>query len=186
MRKSLDLLYKLSGAGAALSLIVIVLILFGQVTFNIIDYVAHALFNQRFGLLIPSYAQFSGYALGLATFLSLASALRHHAHIRVTLLELRFSSSLRRWSHTLVALLGVLVAILISYSLIELTIDSWRWNNTATGLVRTPLWMPQACLALGSVIFSIACIDTFIEMLRYGRSVALVTPDPTETGEVPE
>ena len=57
MRKSLDLLYKLSGAGAALSLLVIVLILFGQVTFNMIDYVAHALFNQRFGLLIPSCLQ---------------------------------------------------------------------------------------------------------------------------------
>lgn len=183
MRKSLDLLYKLSGAGAALSLIVIVLILFGQVTFNIIDYVAHTLFNQRFGLLIPSYAQFSGYALGLATFLSLAIALRHHSHIRVTLLEMRFKATLRRWTHTVVALLGVAVALLISYSLIELTLDSWQWNSTATGLVRIPLWIPQAGLALGSVIFSIACIDTFIEMLRYGRSDALVTIDTADVGD---
>lgn len=182
MRKSLNLLYRISGAGAALSLLMIVVIIFGQVTFNIIDYVAHALFDKRFGLLIPSYAQLSGYALGFATFLSLAMALRHNAHIRVTLLEIRLKPTIRRWTHTFVALLGVIIAILISYSLIELTIDSWRWNNTATGLLRIPLWIPQSGLAIGSVVFSIACIDTFIEMLRYGRSKALVTVDPTDVG----
>lgn len=178
MRKSLDLLYKISGVGAALSLIMIVLILFGQVTFNIIDYVAHTFFDKRFGMLIPSYAQFSGYALGCTTFLSLAMALRYGAHIRVTLLEVRLQPFVRRWTHTLVALMGVGVALLISYSLIELTIDSWMWNTTATGLVRTPLWIPQACLALGSIIFSIACIDTLIEMLRDGQSKALTSIDP--------
>ncbi|MDO5666720.1 MAG: TRAP transporter small permease [Alcaligenaceae bacterium] len=184
MRKSLNLLYKISGAGAALSLVMIVLIIFSQVTFNMIDYVAHALFDKRFGLLIPSYAQFSGYALGFATFLSLAMALRHNSHIRVTLLEVRLQATVRRWTHTLVALLGVMVALLISYSLIELMIDSWRWNSTATGLVRFPLWIPQTGLAVGSVVFSIACIDTFIEMLRYGRSEALVTIDPADVGEM--
>lgn len=182
MRKSLNLLYRISGAGAALSLLMIVVILFGQVTFNIIDYVAHAFFDKRFGLLIPSYAQFSGYALGLATFLSLAMALRHNSHIRVTLLEVRLQPAVRRWTHTLLALLGVAVALIISYSLIELAIDSWRWNSTATGLVRIPLWIPQTGLAVGSVIFSIASVDTLIEMLRHGRSDALVTIEPADAG----
>lgn len=178
MRNSLDQLYRFSGGLAAFSLVMIMVIVFGQVLLNVIDFIALKLFNKSYGFLIPSYALFSGYALGFATFLSLGLGLRKAAHIRVTLVESTLSPTLRRYNLTLVAFLGVLMGLLFTYSLGQLSYDSWRWGDTASGLIRVPLWIPQSGLALGSLIFSIAALDTFIEMLRLGQSPALHVTDP--------
>lgn len=180
MRKSLDWLYKCSGAVAALSLLMIMVVVFGQVMLNTIDFVALSLFGKSYGFLIPSYALFSGYALGFATFLSLGLGLRRAVHIRVTLVENTFSLRGRRYSLTLVALIGVLMGALFTYSLAELTYQSWDWGDTASGLVRVPLWIPQLVLTVGAGIFTIAAVDTLIEMVRDKQSPALRATDPTE------
>ncbi|MDP4360896.1 hypothetical protein QR510_30150, partial [Escherichia coli] len=81
-----------------LSLLMIMVVVFGQVMLNTIDFVALSLFGKSYGFLIPSYALFSGYALGFATFLSLGLGLRRTVHIRVTLVENTFSLRGRRYS----------------------------------------------------------------------------------------
>ncbi|WP_269901759.1 TRAP transporter small permease [Paenalcaligenes faecalis] len=182
MRKSLDKLYAVSGAIAALSLVLIVIIVFGQVVLNFIDFIAQKVVGKSYGLLIPSYASFSGYALGFATFLSLGLGIRRAAHIRVTLIEGTLNPRVRRWTLTIVALLGVLMGGLFSWSLGQLSYESWLWGDTATGLIRVPLWIPQSVLTIGSIIFWIATIDTFIEMLRDQQSSALRAVDPVEEG----
>lgn len=180
MRTILDGLYKLSGGLAALSLACIMLIVFGQVMLNIIDFVALSLFNKSYGFLIPSYSLFSGYALGFATFLALGMGLRNAVHIRVTLLESRLPQTGRRVSLTIVALVGVIMGALFTYSLGELAFQSYSWGDRASGLVRVPLWVPQSVLFTGSLVFFIAAIDTFIEVLRYGNSHALTTQTTPE------
>lgn len=180
MRKSLNMLYGLTGAIAAFSMFMIVLLVFGQVVLNTIDFLALHVFGKNFGLLIPSYAQFSGYALGFTTFLSLAYGFRKAAHIRVTLVEAALNPKARKLSLTLVAAVGVMLAGLISFSLIELAWQSWMWGDTASGLVRLPLWIPQSVLAFGAVVFFIAAIDTLVDMLRYKQSEALRAIDPVE------
>lgn len=180
MRKSLDTLYAVSGALAAFSLFMIMLIVFGQVMLNTIDFIALHVFGRSLGLLIPSYAQFSGYALGFTTFLSLGFGIRQAAHIRVTLVESALKPKARQISLTVVACVGVGMAALISYSLCELAWQSWQWGDTASGLIRVPLWIPQSVLALGSIIFLIATVDTLVDMLRYKQSVALRAIDPVE------
>lgn len=180
MRKSLDRLYAVSGAVAAFSLCMIMLIVFGQVVLNTIDFIALHTVGKSMGLLIPSYAQFSGYALGFTTFLSLGLGFRKAAHIRVTLIEAALNPKARRVSLTVVAVLGVALAGLISYSLVELAWQSWQWGDTASGLVRVPLWVPQSVMALGAVIFLIAAIDTLVDMVRYKQSTALRGIDPVE------
>lgn len=180
MRKSLDRLYELSGAVAALSLFMIMLIVFGQVMLNTIDFIALHLIGKSYGFLIPSYAQFSGYALGFTTFLSLGLGFRKAAHIRVTLIETALKPAARRYTLTVVAFVGALLGALISYSLVDLAWQSWMWGDTATGLVRLPLWIPQSVLALGAIIFFISALDTLVDMLRYKQSAALRAIDPIE------
>lgn len=182
MRNSLDKLYRISGALAALSLFMIMAIVFGQVVLNIIDFVAQKTAGKSFGFLIPSYASFSGYALGFATFLSLGFGVRKAAHIRVTLVESTLNPKARRWTLTLVSLIGVVMGAMFSWSLGQLTYDSWMWGDTASGLIRVPLWIPQSVLTVGAIIFWIATIDTFIEMLRYQQSPALRATSPIEEG----
>lgn len=172
MRKFLDGLYRFSGALAALSLVCIMLIVLGQVLLNIIDYIALNVFNTSFGLLIPSYSLFSGYALGFATFLALGLGIRRAAHIRVTLLESRLHGASRRVNLTLVSLIGVLISGLFVFSLAELAMQSYEWGDRASGLVRVPLWIPQTVLLAGSVVFFVATLHTLFDMLVAGKSPA--------------
>lgn len=180
MRRILDSLYAVSGWMAALSLLMIAVIVFGQVAFNLIDYLGTLLLGRSFGLLIPSYALFSGYALCFATFLSLGLGFRHAAHIRVTLVEGRLPPALRRWTLTLVAAMGIGMGVLFVWYLGHLAYESWMWGDRATGLVRVPLWIPQSVMWFGSVVFLIAVIDTFVELLLTGKSDAMRDDIPAE------
>lgn len=180
MRKNLDRLYKFSGFLAAVSLLAIMAIVFAQVVLNILDFISIKLLNKSYGFLIPSYASFSGYALGFSTFLALGLGFRHAAHIRVTLVESMLKPAAQRWTLSLVALLGVLMGCLFTWGLGQVSYESWLWGDTASGLIRVPIWIPQSVLTVGALIFTIAALDTLIEMLRDGHSSALKVIEPTK------
>lgn len=180
MRRLLDGLYAASGALAAASVVGIVVLVFGQVVLNLIDYVAGVVAGRSFGLLIPSYASLSGYALAFATFLSLGLGLRRAAHIRVTLLETHLPHPVRRSTLVLVALLGVGVGALLTWSFATLAWQSYQWGDRDTGLLKIPLWIPQSVLCSGVAVFLVAALDTLVDVLRRGDSEALAVQDPTD------
>ena len=68
MRRSLDALYRLSGALAAVFLAGICLLVVLQVGANIIDAIIRQVSGEPLGLLVPSYAEFTGFFLVAATF----------------------------------------------------------------------------------------------------------------------
>jgi len=175
MKQALELLYRFSGGLAACSLLAIALIVFTQVVFNLIDFIVGWLVGGgSLGLLIPSYAQFAGYALGFATFLSLGLGFRRAAHIRVTLIESRLPKALRRSTLILVSATGMAIAGLMAWSFGHLAWESWQWGDRASGLIRTPLWVPQVVMLFGIAVFFISSLHTFAEMILTGRSDALV------------
>ncbi|KAA0891206.1 TRAP transporter small permease [Pusillimonas sp. ANT_WB101] len=180
MRKTLDSLYMVSGGLAAASVVCIAVLVFGQVVFNIIDFVSLRLFERSFGLLIPSYAVLAGYALAFATFLSLALGLRKAVHIRVTLLESRLPTPVRRVTLILVATLGVVLGGMFTYSLAILTYQSYQWGDQGVGLLKIPLWIPQTVILVGVIVFLIAAIDTLIDICRDGTSTALTSENNLE------
>lgn len=180
MRKFLDTLYRVSGALAAISLAGITVIVFGQVLLNLIDYASTTVLGKSYGLLIPSYSLLSGYALAFATFLSLGLGFRRAAHIRVTLVESRLSPRARRHTLTVVAIVGVAMGALLTYSLGQLAVQSFVWGDRASGLLRIPLWIPQSVLCLGASMFFIAALDTLVEILRRGESDAMRIESPAE------
>lgn len=181
MRKLLDQLYLASGALAAASLVGITIIVFGQVALNIIDFFAIKLLGKSFGLLIPSYTSLSGYALAFATFLSLGLGLRKAAHIRVTLLESRLPIAVRKVTVKLITAIAVLLGALFVLGLTHLAYQSYLWGDRGTGLLKEPLWIPQLVISFGALVFLIAAIDTFIELLFTGDSKALDEVELEET-----
>lgn len=180
MRNTLDTIYKISGGLAAASIVAIVLIVFGQVMLNIVDYLAKMMLGRSIGLLIPSYTSLSGYGLAFATFLSLGLGLRKAVHIRVTLLESRLPSSVRRLTLTMISLIGVVIGVLFTYSLASLAYQSYSWGDRGTGLLKVPLWIPQSVLCIGMAVFLIAALDTLIEVIHRGHSDALNTESNAE------
>ena len=134
MRQALDTLYKSSAALASIALIAICTIVFAQVALNMLDSLAATLFGIQMTILIPSYSLFSGYALGWATFLSLGYGFRKAVHIRVTLLEGRLNVGVRRYTLTLVALVGAVTSAFMAWHFSLLTHESWLWGDKASGL----------------------------------------------------
>lgn len=170
MRRLLDGFYIGCTAASCISIIFIVAVVASQVLLNLIDAAAAMLGLEGVGLMIPSYATFSGYGLAFATFLALGPAMRAGAHIRVTLVQERLPAALQRPLFVLLAATGTLVGALMTWSLAGMAIESSEFGDMSSGLVAIPLWIPQSVLAFGSFAFTIACLDLGVEYLLFGRS----------------
>jgi TRAP-type C4-dicarboxylate transport system permease small subunit len=171
MRRFLDGLYRLSLGAAALCLVLILLIVLSQVAFNLIDRIMQWSGARPLGLLIPSYAEISGYLLAAASFLALAGSFRKAAHIRVTLFLRRFAPPLRRRVEATVLGLALVVALYLAFFLGRLTWQSLSYGDLSPGLLPLALWLPQSVMCLGVVILALAILDDWIAALR-GRDPA--------------
>ncbi|MFQ6553353.1 TRAP transporter small permease [Aestuariibius insulae] len=162
MRRILDGVYRGAGFVAGAMILGICLLISAQILLNL----SARIFGPVLPSTIPSYADFAGFMLAAATFLAMPHTLREGAHVRVTLVTDRFGPGVRRW-------LGVAVLVLVAVaggyasfyagSLIE---ESLRYGDTSTGIVAVPLWIVQVPLVLGLGLFTVAALDSAIELVR--------------------
>lgn len=166
MRAALDLLYRTSGALAAVLLAAIGVVVLLQVGANLIDKVVGWAGGTPPGLLIPSYSEFAGFFLAASSFLALAYTLRSGDHIRVSLLIHNLPPRARRvvelWC---TAAAGSLTGYYTWYT-VRLILESWRFNDLSPGIVPVPLWIPQSPVALGLAVLTIAFADDFVRIAR--------------------
>ena len=166
MRAFLDRLYGYSGAFAALCLIAICLIVVAQVSLRMIDNVVFWISGDRYGLMVPSAAEFSGFFLAAASFFALAHTLRHGAHIRVNLF-IRKAQGIRRRMIELFGLsVGALVSGFFAWNTALMVLDSWQFHEVSIGIIPVPLWIPQTAMLAGLIILTIAFVDDLWQVLR--------------------
>ena len=168
MRRALDSLYRLSGAVAATFLLAICGIVLLQVGANILDSAATLVTGEPVGLVVPSYAEFTGYFLVAASFLALANTLRAGSHIRVSLLIRGLPKGPRRLVELWSTAAGAVLSAYFAWFAIGMVIDSYHFNDVSPGIIAVPIWIPQSSMALGLVIFVIALTDEFATLLRGG------------------
>ena len=166
MRQLLDLLYKASGALAAVSLVAICVIVMAQVLGRVIDAVANALTGEQIGLIVPSAAEFSGFFLAGASFLALAYTFRHGGHIRVRLLVQRFSHGAQHVVEIWCLLVALGLAAFFAWNVVLLVIDSWEFHELSVGIIPVPLWIPQSFMALGLIVLTIALLDDLVHVVK--------------------
>ena len=179
MRRSLDFLYLLSGALAAISLVGICLVVVLQVGANIVDTVFRQVRGEPLGLVVPSYAEFTGYLLVAVIFLALAYSLRAGSHIRVSLVIRGFGPRARRWIELWCTASGAALAVYFAGFSIDMVRESIAFNDLSPGIVPVPIWIPQLTMALGLIVFSIALIDELVTVIR-GRTPAYAKGDQGE------
>src|SRR5690606_22838179 len=172
MRRLLDRFYLGCMILSCTSIVFIVVVVFLQVLLSMADAVASAVGLPGLAIMIPSYSMFAGYGLAAATFLALGPALRHGAHIRVTLLYGRLGKPVQRLAFIFIASAGTLVAVLITWSLLAMTYESWAFDDKSSGLVAISLWIPQSVLCFGAIAFLIACVDLLVESVTVGHSAS--------------
>jgi TRAP-type C4-dicarboxylate transport system permease small subunit len=156
MRRALDMLYGLSAALAALSLVAIAAIIVAQV-------VARALAVQ-----VPSADEFAAYFLVATGFLALGPTYRRGEHIRVGLLIDRFSGGPRRVVESLVLGAAIIAISWATWWTGRMVWDSYRFHELSQGLIPVPLWVPQSAIVIGFAVFLIALVEDFLVALRGG------------------
>lgn len=166
MRPLLDSLYKTAGAGAAIALVAILLIVIAQMV------------ARWLGLLLPGGANYAGYAMATASFLGLAYTFTRNEHIRVSLFVDR-AGRWRRGVEIWCYALGSVIGLFFAWYAVRTPLLSAKFNDVSQGQDGTPLWIPQIAMAVGAVIFALALIDNLLRVLftdSYGADSPLIPP----------
>jgi TRAP-type C4-dicarboxylate transport system permease small subunit len=166
MRKWLNVLYKTSFWLGAGSIAMICMLVVCQVLLNLIDRVSTFLTGSAIGLTIPSYADFTGFLLAAASFLSLAYTLREGAHIRVALLVSRLPKKIHTSVEIWCIVFSLAVSLYFTWYTAKLTHESYTYNDLSAGMIAVPIWIPQTAMLLGLVVLSVALFDELVAVCK--------------------
>ena len=166
----LDRIYDVCGLVAAGLLIVLTGLVLASIVARLVS------------VFIPGVTEFAGYTMAACMFFAMAYAFRSGGHIRVTLFTSRMTGRARRINE--LWCLGAMAFIVsyLAYYLCELAYDSWDYGEISEGGDALPLWIPQAPTALGSVVFAVCCVHTFVRALVLPETLAEI--DSKEGAEV--
>jgi TRAP-type C4-dicarboxylate transport system permease small subunit len=190
MRKFLDNLYRLSGGIAAGFIALICLTVVLQVGANIIDKFFGWYLGAPLGLIVPSYAEFTGFFLTAATFFGLAYTLRSGTHIRVSLIISRLNGRLRKAFEIWCLSAAAALVGYFAWFAANLVRESYVFGDLSVGMVALPIWIPQIPMMAGLAVLFVALVDDLIAVLS-GRAPSYegkgegddpAGPNPTSAG----
>jgi TRAP-type C4-dicarboxylate transport system permease small subunit len=175
MRRLLDWTYRLASILAAVALVGLLAVLSLQIV------------ARASGHIVIWADDIASFLLVATSFLAMAGTFRNGVHVRVALLVNRAGPRFRRALETGCLLLGVALAAYLAYASIDQTYDSYRFDERTSGLVAFQIWIPQAVMSLGIVVFLIANIDALVGVLRGEEPVYVERPlGDDETDAAPE
>lgn len=169
MRKFLDGLYLGSGYLAGLFLIAIFLLMMALSI------------GRQINLNLKSGDDITAWCMAAMAFLGLAHTFKSGEMIRVGLLTERLTGR-AKWLAELFALLTAAVFIgFFAWQVVLMTYTSWLINDTSTGVLVIPLWIPQTGFAAGLVILFIAIVDELVHVLKGNKPT--YEKEPPKTAE---
>ena len=119
---------------------------------RLIDGTLRLLGVEPIGIVILSLAELSGSLLAAASFLALAGTLTAGAHIRITMLlqalPPRARHALELWAFGAAAIFSGYIA----WQIASFAFVSFQYDEISPGVVRFPLAVPQAAMAVGAII----------------------------------
>lgn len=152
--RGLDWLFHAGGVLAAVFLACVGALTFAQIL------------GRLLGFLVPSGAEFAGFAMAASTFLAMAWTLRMGSHIRVSLFVQKLQPRYRNLVEIWCLLVAAGVVGLLAYSTVLMVRDSYDFGDLSSGLVAVPLWIPQSAMAIGMVLLEIAIVEQLVLVLR--------------------
>jgi TRAP-type C4-dicarboxylate transport system permease small subunit len=157
LRRALDALYLFAGyaAGAFLVLVFAIMMVMSV--------------GRQFSLNIPAGDDIASWCMAAMAFLGLAHTFKRGEMIRVGLLLERLHGRAKQVAEIIALAVATGFILYYTRNAIQMTYDSWRFNDMAQGVLAVPLWIPQLGFTGGLVILSIALIDEMVNVLRGNR-----------------
>lgn len=152
IRTFLDRLYLFAGyaAGAFLVLIFAIMMLMSV--------------GREVGLNIPAGDDFASWCMAAMAFLGLAHTFKRGEMIRVGLLLERLSGRAKQVAELFALSVATAFVLYFAWYAVQMTYDSYRFNDMAQGVLAIPLWIPQLGYSGGLVILAIALIDEWVHV----------------------
>jgi TRAP-type C4-dicarboxylate transport system permease small subunit len=123
---------------------------------------SEAIARNVFAISLQVTDEIGGYLLVALTFLSMSVAEAHGAFHRVELIQARLGFKTRLISQTVFDLMSLGASAVITWQLTRLVLNSWRAENVAPTPLQTPLWLPQAAMAIGTALLCVALVRTIL------------------------
>src|SRR3954454_18453703 len=120
------------------------------------DILTRSLFNFSFEI----SDELGGYMLVVITFVSLPVCQINDSFHHVELVQSRLSPFARAVSHVIFDLLSFTFCALLLWQLVRFEITSFRFDDHAPTYLATPLWIPQAVMALGAAALCFSVLRT--------------------------
>lgn len=114
--------------------------------------------------------EFAGYFMGASAFLALADALRSGNHIQVRLVVDLLSPGPRRAVAWLTWAASTGLAGWVAWYFSRMTWISIELNEKSSGLIALPMWIPQAAMSWGAIVFTIAFLDAGVTAVLKKRA----------------
>ena len=163
-RRALDALYDGAAGVAALCMLGLLGVIVAQMV------------ARWTGHVIRGGAEYAGYLMAAASFLSFAHTLNRGAHIRVELLL----ASLGRARHAAeIACFAIATAIAayLAWYAVQMVRWSYVLGDISQGQDRMPLWIVQLPVALGALLLALALSDNLLALLLRGQSNIVSDPE---------
>lgn len=156
VQRAIDRIALVSAYAAAGCLGVMVLLVLGQISAGLLSKVIDG---------FPSHIavgwEYSAYLMGTAFMLGGALTLRAGMQIRVEIVLRSFGGRFRRPLEMFSSAIGAIFVTFLAWNLGLFAADSFS-SGQVSGESLTPLWIPQASLALGTSVFALQCIMRFV------------------------
>jgi TRAP-type C4-dicarboxylate transport system permease small subunit len=169
VRRALDTLYRVSLGISALCLVAIAVMVGAQLAARSLDGTLALLNLPRTEFVILSLDEIGGYLLAAASFFALGGTLKAGAHIRVTLVLVALGERTRRYVELWAFGFAATVSGYMTGHLANFAWVSYRFHEVSPGVIRVPLVYPQAAMAVGALILTIALVDELFIVARRGR-----------------
>lgn len=150
LSKTLDAVYRWAAYGAG----VLLVLLCGLVLYSILA--------RLIDLYAGGAADIAGYVMATSTFMAMAYTFRSNGHIRVALLIQRMTGTVRRGVELFCLGFMALITAFIAVYMIRLAWDSYVFGERSQGADAILMWIPQTPVALGSLLFAVAALHTFL------------------------
>lgn len=150
-RTVLDKLYLWSGYVAAVFLAGIGVAIIAQVV------------GRFFGVSIDG-TEIAGFCLATTSFFALAHTFKSGSHIRVNLLIRRFTGRSGRLVELWCCGISAVIVGYVAYHAVLLCIQSYQFHDVSPGLAAMPFWIPQAGMAAGLILLTVALVDELISV----------------------
>ena len=155
-RKLADRVYLWAGYAAALCIFLI----FATTMVQMI--------TRYIGINLHGLSSYAGYFMAASTFLGLSHALMNGSHIRIETISKLLGP--KRFYLDLFAFgMGAVIAVWFARYACSMVYTTLILNDVSTDMDATPLWIPQAAMAVGVILFTIAMIDNFLTLLLTGE-----------------